>query len=131
MNTLPDALLVDKPETYGCSLYSYMLGHRILWIEVSGETETFYLLFQQVIFFSGTTYWLGADFVVEPHETCLDFVRSADLMKTIPDWGVEIMFRLYRVRGSQPEVKILAASNVYRTDKAPSWTILPDSENEA
>jgi hypothetical protein len=128
MNTLHDTLLVDNPETYWCKLYSYMLSHQALWIEVSGEKETFYLFFQQVTFFSGATLWHGADFVVESHETCLDFVRSAGLMKKFPDEGVEIMFRLYRVRGSQPEVKILAASNVYRTDKAPSYTILPDRE---
>src|SRR5688572_24378058 len=102
MNTLQDALPLDQPETYSCQLYGYIRSHQQLWIQVSRQKETFYLFFQAVFFFSGATGWLGADFVLESPETCLDFLRSAGLYERFdkaPDDVLKKLLRLYGVRG--------------------------------
>ncbi len=115
MTTEASTLLPSDPSLeLLCHLLDYSLSHKTLVIELTKgdfvKGEKTYIHFAGVEFFCGPTVWKGAHFEVAAERECADLFESLGARK---DQGTASMtrgYRLYKVRSTSGEVRILAAA---------------------
>jgi hypothetical protein len=84
---------------------------RVYRIEESGDELAFYVYFGGVIYFEGPLQWSGADFISGSEEECIGILRRMGV-KHAEEAVRSDYYRLFRVKLSQLEVRIVATAAV-------------------
>jgi hypothetical protein len=122
----------EKPETYSCRVWKYIVSHSALTIEVKSKhtvekyPKHFYIIFEPTDYFQGPVWWKGADFRTASQGECFSLLYAMHTGRTMEEDGLpdpaklsgEAGRRLFIAEYGKIEVKILAGL-VIITDNLP------------
>lgn len=97
---------------YECAVKSYLRGHSLLLVENYSPSDSFYLTFENVRYFSGVVQWQDATVTVGSTDARDSLIQSLGL-----DDAWKQSLRLFHL-GNVQQVKILA-ENILKTDEVP------------
>lgn len=123
---------VVEPRLYRCRILGYVGSHSLMFIEVSRILseldETFYLGFEEVLYFEGPTIWQNVDFHLG---TGNEISRIVELLykgtiKDLTKYRESLLDRysLFVLESSDTRVRILAA-NAYKAIDGPIFSYEP------
>jgi len=125
---------IQNPQEITCRVWSYFVSHsRLLFrgYKDSSGNDEFYLDFEMVEYFEGPLSWKGADFYLGSSDECSLLLQQRGFTDYFDDYWLE-HYHLYKVDLSNTQsVKILAASNAYKTTSIPpdyTWLIETESD---
>lgn len=110
-NDRNDISEIENPDSYGCHIYRYRRGHSILVIDAWTDVDRLFIIFEEVVYFSGLVIWKSANFQPMPNDECIRVMKLAGHGRNgiVNDqFIIEIGYRLYTVPNTNPEVKVLS-----------------------
>jgi len=111
---------IEQADEHICTLVWYTRSHRAMYISAShGEETPFYLLFVEVMYFTGPTSWQGANFrLIEKPDEHLKMLRTLGCFNNWPQGFLLERTKIYAIDNPEFEIKIVAAE-VERTESEP------------
>lgn len=82
------------------------------------EENTHFIVFRFVEYFSGSTHWKGADFIVESDDKCVQLLQGMSRFRDLPPAVLADRYKLYTLENSEDRIQIIAAI-VYLADQYP------------
>lgn len=116
----PD-IMRDSQQNFYCNLYLYLMDKSLLYIEVLHENKTFYVCFQDTLYFTGFRSWKTKGFEKLSDERCISLLNVAGYgtglvtttqMVTLGD------YKLVQAKQVSPKVQIICQYiNYYSHDE--------------
>ncbi len=114
-----NAFNISKAQGYRCQIFHYHRRLSRLYLSVYQGLRTqpaFYILFSDVAYIDAPMSWQSADFDIAERQACIALMLEVGLIgqaiQQFPDAYAAITdyARLYRVRGPQRQIRIIASS---------------------
>jgi hypothetical protein len=105
---MENILELPDPDNINCVLYSYLKGHKELYIEAYVHNEIKYIFIDGVEYYSGPVTWKGANFRLGSEEECITLLESSTNYKDFTIKNLNEVFSLFKINTTfGTEVKIL------------------------
>ena len=105
--------VLQNKQEFECLVGKYEIGHSTLSLvvrnRVSRTRQNFFIVFENVKYFSGPFRWQGVNFKLATREECLERLLQANIYSEDTKLGDETPMKLYQVDLGAMVVEIIAS----------------------